>query len=136
MRMGVAILKFDTYGADIKEWIKPLSSVEDTQDSTIENREYITRIGRRDHYNSKGKRLYSLRAILRQDRANYYKGLGDLEDSAVGAFDSIEKRELFNTIKIKPKGLTFKELEGIVINGNPLLKIEISHNKLEITKLQ
>jgi len=134
--MGSAIIKFNVHGANIEKWIKPLSLVDYDEDfSTEGGREYIARIGRRDHYNSKGKRLYNLRAILRQDRANYYKGLGDSEDIAIGEFDTAKKRELFNSIEIEPKNLTTEELKREVIYNNPLLKIKVLPNKLEITNL-
>ena len=42
---------------------------------------YVARLGSNDHFNSSGKRLTSVAAIIRQDRANFHKlGLRDIED--------------------------------------------------------
>ncbi len=47
---------------------------------------YAAFLSERDHYNSNGDRLTSVADILRQDRANYYKGGGDSGDADDGGF--------------------------------------------------
>jgi hypothetical protein len=47
---------------------------------------YTAFLSERDHYNSNGERLTSVADILRQDRANYYKGGGDRRDEDDGGF--------------------------------------------------
>ncbi len=53
---------------------------------------YTTKITQADRYNTHGKKLQTLRAILRQDRYN---------SSTPGFFHSKKNRDLFNTAKIR-----------------------------------
>ena len=56
---------------------------------------YTTRLSANDHFSSKGKRLESAAAIIRQDRANYHKfKLRDLEDGEDVFFASADNRAL------------------------------------------
>jgi hypothetical protein len=57
---------------------------------------YTTYLSERDHYNSNGERLKSVADILRQDRANYYKGKADRRDEDDGGmFATTEGRAKF-----------------------------------------
>jgi len=86
---------------------------------------YRTKLSRRDHYNSRGMRLRSIREVLRQDRANFYKGGGDPGDEPDGFFTSSGKRELFEKIRIIPLGTKLKTLWSRILYGTPWVDIRL-----------
>ena len=53
---------------------------------------YKTYIGENDIYNSSGKKLGDIAAIIQQDRANYHKGEGDLGDEGDPIFANPDMR--------------------------------------------
>ncbi|WP_456431021.1 hypothetical protein [Nitratifractor sp.] len=60
---------------------------------------YYARLSEMDHYNSRGMRLDSVAAILRQDRANFYKYYRrDPDDTGCGFFASKYNRSIFERI--------------------------------------
>lgn len=63
---------------------------------------YSTKISNNDRYNSSGHRLTSVAAILRQDRANYYKfNLADRGDQGDGYFYSKSRRQIFSHVRVR-----------------------------------
>lgn len=79
---------------------------------------YGAEISNRDRYNSNGERLTTVRDILRQDRANYYKfGLRDPVDQSDGYFKTKEKRSLFDSARITIS----PELASRIVNGGSVL---------------
>ncbi len=129
---GLAILKFKRGGADVVKWIKSIKLKKNRKT----DRSYIAKISSKDHFNSRGVRLKSIRAILHQDRANYYKGKRDPQDSGVGYFDTIKKRAKIDNMQINPKNIDLEELKDLVIYSNPLLRVTIKSNSLEIEVLK
>ncbi len=123
INLAKAKIQFTYYGAYVTNWIKPLSN----------NYLYYADISLKDHFNSKGIRLTTIREILRQDRANLYRGDGDAEDTKANFFNSIKKRELFYIMEIIPRNSSLEYLKRVIVNKNPLLKVEIKDNKLLIT---
>jgi|GEM_PF-1462680 len=133
MQMGKALLRFDPYGAKALRWIEPLS--EPTEGPAGEEQIYIARIGKRDHYNSRGRRLHDLHAILHQDRANYYRGHGDAEDTGIGAFDTPRKRSRIDRLPIEAVGSTLDALRKSVRFGTPLLRIRVLPDRLSVERI-
>jgi len=130
VKFAKAKIKFAYYGAYVTKWIKPFEINKDIF--------YYAKISNKDHYNSKMVRLYSLRAILRQDRANLYHRKGDIDDTKTSnlLFKSINKRSLFNSFNIIPINTTLRHLTKVVVYKNPLLKVKIKGNKLLITVIK
>ena len=120
--VGKALLQFDRYGAKIIKWIIPISKPNS----------YIARISQKDHYNSYGKRLIDIRAVLHQDRANFYKGYRDKEDTSTGIFKTTEARNRIDNMKIESVNIPYQKLSREIINSNPLLKITVFNDKLQI----
>lgn len=79
---------------------------------------YGTEITSKDRYNSSGERLKTVRAILRQDRANFHQfGLKDTYDQNDNFFASKSNREIFDTAKITIS----PALANKIINGGDVL---------------
>jgi len=134
-KMGKARVRFDPYGAQIVRWIESLSGVSDTP-GTLSSNQYIARIGEQDHYNSRGRRLLDLNAILHQDRANYYKGMGDAEDTSSDIFATARERWRIDRLPVEAVNLPLQELRKEVIDGNPLLRITVLPDRLKVEKLK
>lgn len=131
VEIGKALLQFYPFGAKVKEWIKPISY---TKIST--NNIYTAKIGKKDHYNSRGVKLNNINAILRQDRVNYYNGNGDIEDTGIGRFNNIKERQTLDKITIEPINISMRDLKKAIINGNPLLQIEVFPTHLRVKLLK
>ncbi len=132
--IGKAVLKFDAYGAKVKRWIEFLpgySSINISQPTLS----YIARIGEQDHYNSHAQRLFNLNAILHQERANYYKGIRDKEDTSIGRFKTLEEREKIDQMPIEAVNIPLDELTKEVIEGNPILRVTILPDRLRVEKI-
>jgi hypothetical protein len=132
--MGKALVRFDPNGAQIVRWILPLDIVTEP-DETLASNQYIARIGERDHYNSRGRRLRDLRAILHQDRANYYRGIGDAEDTGAGIFTTPAKRNRIDRMSVEAVNISRWELDKEVRGGTPLLRITVEPHRLLIEKI-
>ena len=72
---------------------------------------YFTVLDKNDYYNSNGERLTSVADILRQDRANYYKGQrGPRDEDDGGIFATKEGRSKFDTCAIVLENLSASDL--------------------------
>ena len=72
---------------------------------------YFTVLDKNDYYNSNGERLTSVTDILRQDRANYYKGQrGPRDEDDGGIFATKEGRSKFDTYAIVLENLSASDL--------------------------
>jgi hypothetical protein len=88
---------------------------------------YIARLSARDHFSSKGERLQSAAAIIRQDRANYYVyNLRDEEDEPDEFFASKANRERLE--QMLEHGTSQAGSVRRVVNGAPLIKVLIFKN--------
>jgi hypothetical protein len=93
---------------------------------------YVARLSARDHFNSNGQRLTSAAAIIRQDRANYYVyGIRDPKDEADSFFQSKENRALLETLL--EHGRSGPGAIGRVVNGTPLVRVEVYRNFVTVT---
>ncbi len=98
---------------------------------------YVARIGERDHYNSHGMRLTDFGAILRQDRANYYRFGGDAEDEGDGGYFATTKaREDLQYMDVVPVGISMRRLRDKIVYGTPLLEIRIKEDTMYIRVLR
>ena len=72
---------------------------------------YFTVLDKNDYYNSNGERLKSVADILRQDRANYYKGQrGPRDEDDGGIFATKEGRNKFDTYAIVLENVSASDL--------------------------
>ena len=95
---------------------------------------YIARLSAHDHYNSNGVRLRSAAAIIRQDRANFYVyGLRDSEDQPDSYFSNKGNRARLE--QLLDNGRTTRDAIYRVINGTPLIRVDIYTNGISVTIL-
>jgi len=86
--------------------------------------QYVAVLSARDHFNSKGKRLTSAAAIIRQDRANYHKfGLRDQGDAGDSFFADADNRATLE--KMLERGTSTKSAINSVVNGTPVILVQI-----------
>ena len=150
--MGEVSLIFDTKGAMVKRVVRPPEKVgedtvtspfkqsplpDDTAETPVQkSNTYQAEISDRDHYNSRGVRLRDLASILRQDRANYYNYGGDSRDQSDRYFSSIDNRKAMERIRINPVGVSYRALQYLVVQGTPLLEIEIEQSRLNVRVIE
>lgn len=92
---------------------------------------YTARLGSDDHYNSKGKRLRSVAAIIRQDRANFHKfGIRDFEDQGDRFFANKAKRARLESML--NRGTMSRETRNAILNGTPLITVNIYSDYIEV----
>ena len=147
---GKARLFFNSYGAKVLKWILPLPSTIvpkppvsnptlpnsiNSNNSNICNRCYIARISIRDHYNSQGERLMDLKSIIHQDRANFYNGLRDSEDTAIGIFSTVQQRNMIDNMPIEAINIPLDILKRDTIMRTPLLRVRVLPYKLQIEEI-
>ncbi len=86
--------------------------------------EYLARLGANDHYNSRGVRLTSAAAIIRQDRANFHEfGIRDPEDQSDRFFASKANRERLE--RMLENGTATRAALWAVINETPLVIVRV-----------
>jgi len=90
---------------------------------------YVTRIGPRDQFNSKGTRLSKASDIMQQDRANYHKfNRRDSDDGYDPYLTSPEKRAAAYFSMTSSTA-------SAVVNGNPIVKVILSGGTYQVSIL-
>ncbi len=85
---------------------------------------YVARLSENDHFNSNGQRLTSAAAIIRQDRANYFRfGRGDAEDQSDRFFASFDNRAALE--RMLERGRAAPSALNAIVNGTPLVRVDI-----------
>jgi hypothetical protein len=93
---------------------------------------YTARLSAHDHFNSNGQRLRDPAAIIRQDRANFYVyGLRDSEDQPDSYFSIKANRARLE--QLLENGRTTREAIYAVVNGTPLIRVDIYENGVTVT---
>ncbi|WP_146131615.1 hypothetical protein [Merismopedia glauca] len=96
---------------------------------------YTARLSRDDHFNTSGVRLRSAAAIIRQDRANFHKfGQIDREDTFDSVFGSVSNRSKLE--KMLDNGSTSESARRAIVNGTPLIKINIYRNSVDVLVIE
>ena len=86
--------------------------------------EYTARLSEQDHFSSDGVRLTSPAAIIRQDRANYYKfHRADPEDEGDRYFNTAEHRERLE--EMLEHGHTDRKAYRAIVDGTPLIHVVV-----------
>jgi len=149
-RIGKAYIRFEPGGARVVQWIERLAesggdqlptAPEVVPEGAVTEREitapnlYTARLSRRDHFNSRGVALRSAKAILRQDRANYYRGVGDPEDQADPFFRTFADRQRMERFRIEPVDIGRRQLFQTILRDTPLIEVRVENNTLFIRLL-
>jgi len=93
---------------------------------------YYARLSAQDHFNSKGQRLTGVAAIIRQDRANFHVfGRIDAEDDDDSFFSLKKNRQKLE--KMVANGRVTKAARQEIINGTPLIHVEIYRDYVNVT---
>jgi len=146
-RMGEAVVSRTAKGYKVKKWLVPLKPISDTPmpepesepelepDGSIRGNGvvvYRARLSARDHVNSAGKRLKNVEGILRQDRANYYKGKGDADDGPDPLFKTASGRSGMDARRVVPVGTSKAAWSNAIIHGNPMVEVEVTASQLKV----
>ena len=85
---------------------------------------YMARISENDKYNSRGMRLNSVAAIIRQDRANYHKFYRrDRGDSSDNFFSSKRNRGILE--RMLRRGYISRATRNAILYNNPLIVVKV-----------
>jgi hypothetical protein len=85
---------------------------------------YVALLSEADHFNSKGQRLTSAAAIIRQDRANFHRyGIKDPQDEG-GTFFADEGNRAALEQMIE-RGRADPGVLSRIVNGTPLIRVDI-----------
>lgn len=96
---------------------------------------YTARLSGNDHFNTNGVRLRSAAAIIRQDRANFHKfGQRDEEDTFDSVFGSVSNRSRLE--EMLDNGSTSESARRAIVNGTPLIKVNIYSNSVEVIVIE
>jgi hypothetical protein len=121
---STAIVKINKNGGKLKDILIPFTKYENC---------YTAKLSKKDHYNSKGKKLTKIRAILIQDRANVLKKIHiDKEDTSSDIFTTAKEREKINSMFIVPIGIKYNSLKNAILYYEPVLDICVEGNKIYI----
>jgi hypothetical protein len=89
---------------------------------------YIAFLSEADHFNSNGQRLTSAAAIIRQDRANFYRfGRGDPGDQDDRFFRDIGNRETLEAML--ERGRASPGTISRIVNGTALIRVDIYRDR-------
>jgi len=92
---------------------------------------YYAKLGVMDHFNSRGKRLTSAAAIIRQDRYNFHvRGIRDPQDTWDPFFDSKRNRAILESL-LRRGNATWSALNAIV-SGTPIIKVNIYSDHINV----
>lgn len=92
---------------------------------------YHARLGTDDHFNSRGQRLTSAAAIIRQDRANYHKfGIRDRGDTGDEFFASKSNRAILE--RMLRRGSASRATLRRIINGTPRITVKIYRDHIDV----
>jgi hypothetical protein len=130
---GTALIYMNRNGGEVKRWISGPLFGDGRPYPFAKGCSYRAKIGISDHFNSSGRRLKSLRAILRQDRANYHAGRGDARDTPESCFGTRSSRNSFDTAEIVAYGKKLEDMEKMVLEDNPLLDITYENGRFHIS---
>ena len=92
---------------------------------------YYAKLADIDHYNSRGVRLHSVAAIIRQDRFNYHiRGIRQRADTWDPLFARKVNRARLESM-IRNGSISWSARQSILY-GNPVIKVDIYDNKVNV----
>lgn len=96
---------------------------------------YYAKLANVDHYNSRGVRLHSVAAIIRQDRFNYHiRGIRQSADSWDPIFmHKVNRARLESMIR---NGTVSWSARRAILHGTPVIKVDIYDNYLDIKVIE
>jgi len=121
---GTPLIRVDIYrGADgpfVRVTVLDQPSISDAQLMGS----YVALLSEADHFNSKGQRLTSAAAIIRQDRANFQRfGMKDPEDDGDTFFADEGNRAALE--QMLERGRADPGVLSRIVNGTPLVRVDI-----------
>jgi hypothetical protein len=85
---------------------------------------YVALLSEADHFNSKGQRLTSAAAIIRQDRANFHRyGIKDPQDEGDTFFADDGNRAALE--QMLEHGRADPGVLSRIVNGTPVIRVDI-----------
>jgi len=124
IKFSEALIKISSKNGKLKDVLIPFTKFDNC---------YSAKLSKKDHFNSKGKKLTKVREILIQDRANFYKKLHiDKEDTSSDIFTTAKDREKINNMFIVPIDIKYNNLKNAILYYEPTLDICAVNNKLYI----
>lgn len=92
---------------------------------------YVAKLGVQDHFNSKGKRLKSAAAIIRQDRANYHKfGKRDAIDEGDRFFNNKKNRDILELML--NNGYISPTTKRRILDDTPTIVVYVYSNSIRV----
>lgn len=93
--------------------------------------DYVARLSPEDHFNSKGVKLTTVGAIVRQDRANFHKfGKKDGEDTYDSFCTSASNRAALE--RLINKSHISSSTKQAILNGTPLIEVTIYIDSVDV----
>jgi hypothetical protein len=106
----------------VAAWLAVLGANPSRAQQLLEN--YQAFLSERDHFNSRGQRLMTAAAIIRQDRANYHRfGLKDQDDESDEFFATIGNRSALE--RLLEYGRAEPGVISSIVNETPLVRVEV-----------
>ncbi len=97
--------------------------------------DYTARLSAQDHVNSRGDRLNTVGAILRQDRANYHRfDQPDAEDEGDDLFHDQHERGRFE--RLLSRGIIRPDTRRAIINGTPLVRVIVYATRANVELIE
>ncbi len=93
--------------------------------------EYVAYLGPDDHFNSNGVRLREVWQIIRQDRANFYRGIRDDGDEADGFFSDFDNRALMERMVME--GVIEPRAAQQIVNQNVWIRVQVFEDAVNVT---
>lgn len=92
---------------------------------------YHARLSENDHFNSNGVRLTTVAAIIRQDRANYFRfGAGDPEDEGDHFFASMANRARLELLL--SHGHVSRAARNAILYGTPVIEVTVYPDYVDV----
>lgn len=92
---------------------------------------YVAKLGVQDHFNSRGKRLKSAAAIIRQDRANYHKfGKRDAIDEGDSFFNNKKNRGILESML--NNGFISPATKKKILDDTPTIMVYIYSDSISV----
>lgn len=147
-RSGAATVTPVAGGFRVKRWTRPLGVLPEMPPPGVSGEPgatgsgggglvvYRAKLGSGDHFNSQGERLDKVTDVLRQDRSNYHRGKGDDEDGPDGVFSTLAAREAMDAKRVVPVGVGEAAFREAVVNGTPLVEVEVTSDALKVKILK
>ena len=85
---------------------------------------YQAHLSWNDHHNTRGQRLRSVAAIIRQDRANFHRyNKRDIGDTSDRFFSNLENRARLE--RLLRQGRASDHVRNLILNSDPVIVVDV-----------